>query len=357
MIIAHAPMKCPICFDTMGSSVEAWTTHVGDVHKGCYPDYTFCDICLIVVRGHSHIRQHASCHRCKQTFQDEKKQREHSCTRTFCPVCKIYIEVGLGLEAHYIRSLLHPPACGACDMGFSSGEDYNGHISQCPKMLALRAHEVVPTKQLAIPDVEMHAEAAAHSAGMSSTNGYGYSASWSWSGSTPEGPETLNEGEGEDSTSTTSWPSLASPSPTSTPSFFDDLTEITVSDVPSSWTRGNSRADLGVPERPDANDVDVQASRPYNEPLFPPHPSASDRKGSQHEASNKEDVPQYPKNNMRSQFTYLQCRQCLQGCNEPVATPCGHIFCQRCIATELMTRTKCPVCQQTILLKLAMDFA
>lgn len=51
-------------------------------------------------------------------------------------------------------------------------------------------------------------------------------------------------------------------------------------------TRGNSRADLGVPEQPDANDVDVQASRPYHEPLFPPHPSTSDRKGSQHEASN-----------------------------------------------------------------------
>ncbi|RPD56924.1 hypothetical protein L226DRAFT_537784 [Lentinus tigrinus ALCF2SS1-7] len=52
----------------------------------------------------------------------------------------------------------------------------------------------------------------------------------------------------------------------------------------------------------------------------------------------------------------LRCRLCMKDvCDEPVATPCGHVFCHRCIGKELIAHTKCPVCQHTVLLSLALD--
>ncbi|KAH9848895.1 hypothetical protein C2E23DRAFT_738525 [Lenzites betulinus] len=41
-----------------------------------------------------------------------------------------------------------------------------------------------------------------------------------------------------------------------------------------------------------------------------------------------------------------QCRLCLrQPCAEPVASTCGHLFCQSCIVRGLETYTGCPACQ------------
>ncbi|RPD71772.1 hypothetical protein L226DRAFT_168533 [Lentinus tigrinus ALCF2SS1-7] len=52
----------------------------------------------------------------------------------------------------------------------------------------------------------------------------------------------------------------------------------------------------------------------------------------------------------------LYCRICRGAqMRDPVVTPCGHVFCQRCIGEELMGRTDCPVCHRSLLLRLAMD--
>ncbi|KAI0707512.1 hypothetical protein C8T65DRAFT_650763 [Cerioporus squamosus] len=53
---------------------------------------------------------------------------------------------------------------------------------------------------------------------------------------------------------------------------------------------------------------------------------------------------------------HLFCRLCRTvTMNDPVVTPCGHAFCHKCIGKELMERTDCPVCQKSILLRLAME--
>ncbi|KAI0658801.1 hypothetical protein C8Q70DRAFT_990641 [Cubamyces menziesii] len=47
------------------------------------------------------------------------------------------------------------------------------------------------------------------------------------------------------------------------------------------------------------------------------------------------------------------CRSCERDpCVDPVATVCGHVFCQRCLMRELGCHGACPVCKKTFLLKL-----
>lgn len=47
----------------------------------------------------------------------------------------------------------------------------------------------------------------------------------------------------------------------------------------------------------------------------------------------------------------LYCRICLRDpCDDPTATMCGHIFCNRCIIDTVMARSACPVCTAPTLL-------
>ncbi|KAH9900829.1 hypothetical protein C8Q73DRAFT_220477 [Cubamyces lactineus] len=47
------------------------------------------------------------------------------------------------------------------------------------------------------------------------------------------------------------------------------------------------------------------------------------------------------------------CRSCQRDpCVDPVATVCGHVFCQSCLIRELGCHGACPVCKKTFLLKL-----
>lgn len=47
----------------------------------------------------------------------------------------------------------------------------------------------------------------------------------------------------------------------------------------------------------------------------------------------------------------LYCRVCLRDpCDDPTATMCGHIFCNRCIIDAVMARSACPVCTAPTLL-------
>jgi len=49
--------------------------------------------------------------------------------------------------------------------------------------------------------------------------------------------------------------------------------------------------------------------------------------------------------------SYVYCRICRRDpCRQPAATMCGHVFCYPCITSEVMGKSRCPVCEAPTLL-------
>lgn len=41
----------------------------------------------------------------------------------------------------------------------------------------------------------------------------------------------------------------------------------------------------------------------------------------------------------------VKCPICIDGVRNPIATTCGHIFCENCILTAMQVRSECPMCK------------
>ncbi|KAI0000661.1 hypothetical protein BJV74DRAFT_959616 [Russula compacta] len=49
--------------------------------------------------------------------------------------------------------------------------------------------------------------------------------------------------------------------------------------------------------------------------------------------------------------SYVYCRMCRRDpCRQPAATMCGHVFCYKCISSEVVKTSRCPVCEAPTLL-------
>ncbi|KAI0711458.1 hypothetical protein C8Q76DRAFT_736694 [Earliella scabrosa] len=286
----------------------------------------------------------------------------------------------MNLHTHYVRSLLHPTPCGACGAGFAVWSDYHEHVKLCPLLQAERLPEYVE------PGWELTLEVPPYSPEDGDQDGSEYDGrepmkierepqtsvhpAAKKEGSIPmtseEGDDAMAE-PGEDRDDAPVDDMLLEPSAAgfTTPSSSIDLSNIT---PPEATSEGSNS--------PPPNTLVIAGTRG-------PQPSASTRCTHHHDArqhgsggttdtrghtvdsgedARHQDIEEAPTSRESRPFpveerrsSYLLCRLCSRRCDTPVATPCGHLFCHRCIAAELMIRTKCPVCQDTILLKLATD--
>ena len=44
----------------------------------------------------------------------------------------------------------------------------------------------------------------------------------------------------------------------------------------------------------------------------------------------------------------FECLVCFDGIKCPIATPCGHMFCENCITTWLLDHAGCPTCRRDV---------
>jgi hypothetical protein len=78
--------------------------------------------------------------------------------------------------------------------------------------------------------------------------------------------------------------------------------------------------------------------------------TSSDSLPLQQDQNDRAEVPPTDSPSTNGQ-TPLYCRACLRDpCEDPTATMCGHIFCNRCIIDAVMARSACPVCSTPTLL-------
>jgi hypothetical protein len=78
--------------------------------------------------------------------------------------------------------------------------------------------------------------------------------------------------------------------------------------------------------------------------------TSSDSLPLQQDQNDRAEVPPSDSPSTNGQ-TPLYCRACLRDpCEDPTATMCGHIFCNRCIIDAVMARSACPVCSTPTLL-------
>lgn len=57
------------------------------------------------------------------------------------------------------------------------------------------------------------------------------------------------------------------------------------------------------------------------------------------------DMDQVPSTFLAELQSELECQVCVQLYHEPITTPCGHTFCQKCLARSLDHSDKCPLCR------------
>ncbi|OQR86404.1 hypothetical protein ACHHYP_20491 [Achlya hypogyna] len=46
--------------------------------------------------------------------------------------------------------------------------------------------------------------------------------------------------------------------------------------------------------------------------------------------------------------SYVECPVCLDSASRPVATKCGHVFCEECFVQAAKHAKKCPVCRRRV---------
>ncbi|TBU35458.1 hypothetical protein BD311DRAFT_744016 [Dichomitus squalens] len=292
--------------------------------------------------------------------REEEGVNEHTETHFACNKCNQRFSSDMLLREHYTESPLHP-TCHTCGLGFESLVTWATHKARCPP----------PRDPQTVSNAQTGEEVQRESGRCSS----------------------ISNTRDDDVVVTAPAPTAASNCEISVESLTIDTTVEQSSPLPSDsgtisvYASASSSISLHDTREPQATSIHignscVQAlsrthsltadmfSTPFDgshrattgelsaitsEMSNPSDPQAdSQTSGSVTNALTRSN--ESPRRSGAASNLSFHCRVCLKDhCRNPVATVCGHVFCQRCIIQELAIKGSCPVCQRTFFVKLKVN--
>ncbi|TBU29344.1 hypothetical protein BD311DRAFT_756509 [Dichomitus squalens] len=296
--------------------------------------------------------EHLKCAACVNTFGNEEQLKQHMSLRTTCDVCNVHITFATTLEDHYQESRAHPK-CTNCWYPFKGQDELQMHQQCCRiKMTSVSASSPFApvTTMLSRTAPPVGVLDANRTLAMDSGDDELDGALWeaartrTFASMKSEWPQLYPSLQRQTD------PSGEANTPPQVEHNWDDHTSVSSR---FSDTAGSSH----IPMQDEAVQLSqTAATRGEQDPLNPGGPSASPTWTTQSLNGNRAQDELQPSRALPSSESALpswHCRSCLRDpCSDPVATMCGHIFCQSCIIREFSARMACPVCEQVVFIKL-----
>ncbi|TCD63854.1 hypothetical protein EIP91_004868 [Steccherinum ochraceum] len=274
-----------------------------------------------------------------------------------CNVCNIRFSRKSKLAKHYYKSSKHP-VCAPCDVGFEDEPTYHAHVAKThpplyepsptpipdtptPSVINLPLHTVTPPQP---PPSWARIQPESPVSSASSLPPVDAITQRSRSPSNPSPPSSVAI-RMPGSPAAIHVP-LCSKSPT--PRLRPDLSRATTPSVSSD--PGSSSEDVGSVL---SGETAVASPSPDIPPAIPP--SCSRTTSCDNYSSHEQAAPSEPPS--ASPAASVPCRMCLQPSSDPIVTICGHVFCHKCIMTEIAKNLQCPVCKKIMFVRLDLGTA
>ncbi|TBU29348.1 hypothetical protein BD311DRAFT_268407 [Dichomitus squalens] len=364
---------CPEC----SGRYETWdglSTHYFIVHATS--PWKPCSVCqTFVVDKQEHYRRspkHPKCTVCSDGFEDTTELQKHLAGRGSCDVCNEHIVPPVTMDEHYRLSSKHPK-CGNCSKALKDRDELEMHSRDCRLISPSVNADMTPVaEELLVP-----------------------------LGSEGQREE-QNDSEGTRGAAAIELPVSPSPSQSEkdvlhqvsiccslillyitlpqrdepqggTPSVVDVDEDRLVVMQDEDDVYSISRGSLQMASQSDTT-TQSEPALDHGALLYQPFQTVSGRDEPQHSAlsNGPSDTPdaafrappakQVEADSEPNTMTQSRapesspswhCRSCLRDpCKDPIATVCGHVFCEGCIVRELLARLACPVCERTFFIRL-----